>query len=203
MHYTKHSSYSLGRVRVASESPLSPTSFVAKVGLRRACLFPLPLSCLATSVVDPKKPPFWLPKPSPRPSQNGSQEASCKQTGKITKYARRLSESSIFNGVGVPTWHQNSSKIFGKHRSETDRPLGWVSNRSWDGFWTIFGASWGPTWPPTWHQKSLTIHLNTDRKRTAHCAWLLGRILHDFGCQLGATMKQKRRKIRSQSLWKR
>ena len=131
------------------------------------------------------------PKTHPNWGQVRSQEASSKQTGKISKICTAPQRELHFQWFRGPYLAPKFIKNRFQNPSETDRPLGWVLNGSWDGFWTIFGATWGPRWAPTWHQNSLKIHLKTDRKRIVHCAWLLGRILDDFWCQLGAKMGAK------------
>ena len=72
-----------------------------------------------------------------------------------------------------------------KTRSETDRPLGWVLNGSWDGFWTIFGATWGPRWAPTWHQNGFSRSQQTVRKGCCYEIAIRVRLGVDFGSIVG------------------
>ena len=89
-----------------------------------------------------------VPKTYPKWGQVGSQEVSSKQTGKISKICTAPRRELDFQWIRGPNLAPKFIKNLFKNRSETDRPLGWVLDGSWGGFWTIFGASWEPRWEP-------------------------------------------------------
>ena len=71
--------------------------------------------------------PTWWPKPTENEAKLDPESRRRSKEAKIAKYARRLGESSIFKGSGVPSWHQKLQKIV----AETNRKE--HSNFAWFG----------------------------------------------------------------------
>ena len=99
--------------------------------------------------------PTWLPKPSQNAAKMASKSHSTSKQPKCAKCARRHSESSIFEGSGVPSWHKNPPKIRPRGHQKQDAIL----NRFLMALGPILGRFWKPSWSqvgtkiaPRWHR---------------------------------------------------
>ena len=82
--------------------------------------------------------PTWLPKPSQNEAKLASKSHPRGKQPKCAKWARGLSESSIFEGSGLSSWSKNQTKITSKSYLKQDQIL--------NGFWIALGSIFGRFW---------------------------------------------------------